>query len=51
MLKGIRIKNLRAITELKLDNLGLVNLLVGHNKCEKTTLLEALTMCQWKKFL
>jgi len=42
MFKNIRIKNLRAITELEIDNLGQVNLLVGGNNCGKTTLLEAL---------
>ena len=42
MLKSIKIKKLRAITELELDNLGQVNLLVGQNNCGKTTILEAL---------
>jgi AAA15 family ATPase/GTPase len=42
LFKNIRIKNLRAITELEIDNLGQVNLLVGQNNCGKTTLLEAL---------
>jgi len=42
MFKSIQIKNLRAITELEIDNLGQVNLLVGQNNCGKTTLLEAL---------
>jgi len=42
MFKSIKIKNLRAITELEVDNLGQVNLFVGQNSCGKTTLLEAL---------
>ena len=42
MFKSIKIKNLRAITELEIENLGQVNLLVGQNNCGKTTLLEAL---------
>lgn len=42
MFNSIEIKNLRAITELEVDNLGQVNLFVGQNNCGKTTLLEAL---------
>ena len=42
MFKSIQIKNLRAITELEIENLGQVNLIVGQNNCGKTTLLEAL---------
>jgi len=42
MFKSIKIKNLRAITELEIENLGQVNLIVGQNNCGKTTLLEAL---------
>jgi len=42
MFKSIKIKNLRAITELKVNNLGQVNLFVGQNNCGKTTLLEGL---------
>jgi energy-coupling factor transporter ATP-binding protein EcfA2 len=42
MFKSIEIKNLRAITELKVDNLGQVNLFVGQNNCGKTTFLESL---------
>jgi len=40
MFKSIRIKNLRAITDLEIDNLGQVNLFVGRNNCGKTTVLE-----------
>jgi len=42
MFESIKIHNLRAITQLELDNLGQVNLLVGQNNCGKTTILEAL---------
>lgn len=42
MFKSIKIKNLRAITDLEINNLGQVNLFVGHNNCGKTTILEAL---------
>ena len=42
MFKNIKIKNLRAISDLEIKNLGQVNLLVGQNNCGKTTLLEAL---------
>ncbi|MCH9021233.1 MAG: AAA family ATPase, partial [Planctomycetes bacterium] len=41
-MKNIKIKNLRAIKELQLDNFGQVNLFVGENNCGKTTVLEAL---------
>jgi len=40
MFKSIKIKNLRAITELEIDDLGQVNLFVGQNNCGKTTMLE-----------
>ncbi len=42
MFQSIRVKNLRAITELEVQNLGQVNLFVGQNNCGKTTFLEAL---------
>jgi ABC-type dipeptide/oligopeptide/nickel transport system ATPase component len=42
MFKSIKIKNLRAITELEVNNLGQVNLFVGQNNCGKTTILEGL---------
>jgi AAA15 family ATPase/GTPase len=42
MFKSIKIKNLRAITELEIDNLAQVNLFVGQNGCGKTTFLEGL---------
>jgi predicted ATPase len=40
MFETIRIKNLRAITDLEVSNLGQVNLFVGQNSCGKTTFLE-----------
>jgi ABC-type branched-subunit amino acid transport system ATPase component len=40
MCETIRIKNLRAITDLEVSNLGQVNLFVGQNSCGKTTFLE-----------
>jgi AAA15 family ATPase/GTPase len=42
MFESIKIKNLRAITDLEINNLGQVNLFVGQNSCGKTTLLEAI---------
>jgi len=42
MFKSIKIKNLRAITDLEINNLGQVNLFVGQNSSGKTTLLEAI---------
>ena len=42
MFESIKIKNLRAITDLEINNLGQVNLFVGQNNCGKTTLLEGL---------
>ena len=40
MYRRIKIRNLRAITELEVDNIGQVNLIVGQNGCGKTTFLE-----------
>ena len=42
MFKSVKIKNLRAITELEFNDFSRVNLLVGQNNCGKTTVLEAL---------
>jgi AAA15 family ATPase/GTPase len=42
MFKSVKINNLRAITELEIDNLGRINLFVGQNNCGKTTILEAI---------
>jgi len=42
MFKSIKINNLRAITELEINNFGQINVIVGHNSCGKTTLLEGL---------
>lgn len=41
MFSSVHIKNFRAITDLKVENLGRVNLFVGRNACGKTTLLES----------
>lgn len=40
MFTSVRVKNFRAITDLRVDGLGRVNLFVGHNACGKTTFLE-----------
>ena len=42
MFKSVKINNLRAITKLEIDNLGMINLFVGQNNCGKTTILEAI---------
>lgn len=42
MFKSLRVKNFRAITDLQVEELGRVNLFVGHNACGKTTLLESI---------
>jgi AAA15 family ATPase/GTPase len=42
MFKSIKIKNFRGITDLKLENLSRVNLIVGKNNCGKTTILESI---------
>jgi len=42
MFKSIRVRNFRAITDLKIDHVGRVNLFVGHNASGKTTLLESI---------
>ncbi|MEJ2704771.1 MAG: AAA family ATPase [Sedimentisphaerales bacterium] len=42
MFESIRVRNLRAVSELVVQNLGRINLFVGQNNCGKTTLLEAL---------
>ncbi len=41
MYKSIKIANFRCITELEVDDLARVNLVVGKNNCGKTTFLEA----------
>ncbi len=40
--KNLNIKNFRGFSELKLENFGRVNLLLGNNNSGKTTVLEAL---------
>ena len=42
MFRSVKVKNFRAITDLRVDGLSRVNLFVGHNACGKTTLLESL---------
>lgn len=42
MLKNLRIRNYRAINELRIDELRRINLISGRNNSGKTTLLEAL---------
>jgi energy-coupling factor transporter ATP-binding protein EcfA2 len=42
MFKSVTVKNFRAISELRVDGLGRVNLFVGHNAAGKTTLLEGI---------
>jgi predicted ATPase len=44
MLSAIEIQNFRGFAKLKLDNLGLVNLVVGRNNTGKTSLLEAISI-------
>jgi AAA15 family ATPase/GTPase len=41
MLKSLKIKNFRCFKEFELQQLGQVNLFVGHNNCGKTSILEA----------
>ena len=40
-LKKLEITNFRGLRDVSLDNLGLVNVLVGGNNVGKTTVLEA----------
>ena len=42
MLKNLRIRNYRAITELRIDELRRINLISGKNNSGKTTVLESL---------
>ncbi|MGH2534101.1 MAG: AAA family ATPase [Thermomicrobiales bacterium] len=46
MYKSIRIQNFRGLTDLRIDDLGRVNLIVGANNVGKTSLLEALWLFQ-----
>ncbi len=41
-IKEIEIKNFRGFKELKIENFGQINLILGRNNCGKTTLLEGL---------
>jgi ABC-type branched-subunit amino acid transport system ATPase component len=49
MLSDLQITNFRAFEDLRLKNLGRVNLIVGKNNAGKTSLLEALTLVVTKK--
>jgi predicted ATPase len=44
MLSDLHIRNFRGFEDLRLDNLGRVNLVVGKNNTGKTSLLEAVTI-------
>jgi hypothetical protein len=46
MYKSIRIQNFRGLGDLRIDDLGRVNLIVGANNVGKTSLLEALWLFQ-----
>jgi len=41
-IKEIEIQNFRGFKDLKIENFGQINLIVGRNNCGKTTLLESL---------
>jgi len=45
MFKEINIKNFRAFKSFKLEDLKILNLIIGENNCGKTNLLEALYLC------
>jgi len=42
MLQAVKIQNLGPISQIKWDNLGRINLIIGNNACGKTFLLKAL---------
>jgi AAA15 family ATPase/GTPase len=42
-LDSVTIDGFRGLRNLRLDNLGLINILVGPNNCGKTSVLEALS--------
>jgi len=44
MFKKVHIKNFRVISDVIVDNLAQVNLIVGDNNCGKTTLLESILL-------
>ena len=44
MIEIIHIKNFRGIKELKLDNLGQINIIAGKNNTSKSSILEALAL-------
>jgi AAA15 family ATPase/GTPase len=48
MLKSLKIENFRCFKSFELQQLGLINLLVGKNNSGKTSVLEALQLfCSW----
>jgi hypothetical protein len=47
MLRELRIKNFRALSQFAMSGLGRVNLLVGTNNCGKTSVLEAIDILSW----
>jgi len=49
MLSDLHISNFRGFEDLRLDNLGRVNLVVGKNNTGKTSLLEAVTLIATQK--
>jgi AAA15 family ATPase/GTPase len=46
MYKSIRIQTFRGLRDLRIDDLGRVNLIVGANNVGKTSLIEALWLFQ-----
>ncbi|WP_244409564.1 AAA family ATPase [Methanocaldococcus jannaschii] len=44
MIETIHIKNFRGIRELKLENLGQINIIAGKNNASKSSILEALAL-------
>src|SRR5438128_637091 len=47
MLRSVHLSNFRGFSEVKLNNLQRVNLIVGRNNSGKTSLLEAIAFLQW----
>ena len=47
MLRSLYLSNFRGFSEVKLNNLQRVNLIVGRNNSGKTSLLEAIAFLQW----
>src|SRR5437773_5511217 len=47
MLRSLHVSNFRGFSEVRLNNLQRVNLIVGRNNSGKTSLLEAIAFLQW----